>query len=141
MEDRRGEPRNKPPFPTTNGLFQPAHVINKSKLGVVPGSSSTAGEWYRDQARTGRRGCGSSPSARREQPGVYEVRSADGARAGLRHGRGLREARSSRRSRVGASGGFLPAFVPAAKLAKFIQENLKPGALAWTSRIAAGLKR
>ncbi len=49
MEDRRGEPRNKPPFPVFNGLYNKPTVINNVEtLSWVPGIVLNGGEWYRE---------------------------------------------------------------------------------------------
>src|SRR6185295_19089644 len=45
MEDRRGEPRNKPPFPTVSGLYSKPTVINNVEtLAWVPGIILKGGE-------------------------------------------------------------------------------------------------
>src|SRR5262249_51343001 len=134
MEDRRGEPRNKPPFPTTNGLFNKPTVINNVEtLAWVPGIALKGGEWYRDQGTHGATGLRFvSISGDVNKPGVYEVPFGQTVRelvfdtaGGMRDGQKLKAIAPS-----GPSGGFLPAFVPVAKLPpKFVQENLKPGAL------------
>src|SRR5262249_58208622 len=57
MEDRRGEPRNKPPFPVFNGLYQKPTVINNVEtLSWVPGILLKGGEWYRDGGVNGATG-------------------------------------------------------------------------------------
>src|SRR5262249_14052482 len=57
MEDRRGEPRNKPPFPVFNGLYNKPTVINNVEtLAWVPGILLKGGEWYRDGGVNGATG-------------------------------------------------------------------------------------
>src|ERR1700728_3396755 len=75
MEDRRGEPRNKPPFPVTHGLFNKATVINNVEtLAWVPAIILKGGEWYRDQGVNGATGMRFvSISGDVQRPGVYEV--------------------------------------------------------------------
>ena len=58
MEDRRGEPRNKPPFPTIGGLFgKPTVINNVETLAWAVGIVLNGGEWYRDQGTTAPVGC------------------------------------------------------------------------------------
>jgi len=75
MEDRRGEPRNKPPFPVFNGLFNKPTVINNVEtLCWVPVILLRGGEWYRDQGVNGATGLRFvSISGDVNRPDVYEV--------------------------------------------------------------------
>ncbi len=90
MEDRRGEPRNKPPFPTTNGLFNKPTVINNVEtLAWVPAIVMRGGEWYRDQGINGGTGL-RFVSISGDVNGPGRVRGPlrpDRARPRLRHGR------------------------------------------------------
>lgn len=48
IEGRRGNPRSKPPFPTTNGLFdQPTSINNVETLAIVPDLILNGGQWLR----------------------------------------------------------------------------------------------
>jgi NADH:ubiquinone oxidoreductase subunit F (NADH-binding)/NADH:ubiquinone oxidoreductase subunit E len=133
MEDRRGEPRNKPPFPVFNGLFNRPTVINNVEtLSWVPAICLRGGEWYRDQGVNGATGLRFvSISGDVNRPGVYEVpfglKVRDlvlGLAGGLPAGRRLKAIAPS-----GPSGGFLPARIRAADLPpKFVQEKLPKGA-------------
>jgi NADH-quinone oxidoreductase subunit F len=75
VEGRRGEPRNKPPFPTTHGLFgKPTVVNNVETLHAVLGIVAHGADWHRSV------GTADSPgtklfclSGRVGRPGVYEV--------------------------------------------------------------------
>lgn len=133
MEDRRGEPRNKPPFPVTNGLFDKPTVINNVEtLAWVPGIVVHGGAWYRDGGVNGAKGMRFvSISGDVARPGVYEVPFGQTVRdlvlktaGGMADGMGLKAIAPS-----GPSGGFLPARIPTAALdEKFVKEKLPPGA-------------
>jgi NADP-reducing hydrogenase subunit HndC len=48
IEGKRGEPRSRPPYPTTNGLWDlPTLVNNVETLANVPPIIRNGGEWYR----------------------------------------------------------------------------------------------
>jgi NADH:ubiquinone oxidoreductase subunit F (NADH-binding)/NADH:ubiquinone oxidoreductase subunit E len=75
LEDRRGEPRNKPPFPGTHGLFEkPTLINNVETLAMVPGIVARGGAFWKSQ---GLRGAGGlkliAVSGDVAQPGVYEI--------------------------------------------------------------------
>jgi formate dehydrogenase beta subunit len=132
MEDRRGEPRNKPPFPVTEGLYgRPTVINNVETLAWVPVIVLRGGAWYRDQGVNGAAGLRFvSVSGDVNRPGVYEVpfgqtvRDLLGTAGGLRDGQRLKAVATS-----GPSGGFLPAFLRAADLPRrFVEERLPPGA-------------
>ncbi len=112
MEDRRGEPRNKPPFPTTNGLFgKPTVINNVETLAWTPGIVLNGGAWYRDQGINGASGMRFvSISGDVKAPGVYEVPFGQTVRdlvfntaGGMRDGQRLKAIAPS-----GPSGGFIP---------------------------------
>jgi NADH:ubiquinone oxidoreductase subunit F (NADH-binding)/NADH:ubiquinone oxidoreductase subunit E len=132
MEDRRGEPRNKPPFPVTQGLFnQPTVINNVETLAWVPAIVLKGGAWYRLQGVNGAGGMRFvSISGDVKQPGVYEVPFGQTVRdliwqtaGGMRDGHKLKAIAPS-----GPSGGFLPALLPATSLPKSMQEKLPAGA-------------
>lgn len=113
MEGKRAEPRNKPPFPGTQGLHgRPTVVNNVETLALVPLILLRGAEWFRAQGRHGGAGLkfvGVSGHVRR--PGVYEVPMGLPARelifdlaGGLPHGRRLKAWAPS-----GPSAGYLPA--------------------------------
>ncbi|MFO0935000.1 MAG: NADH-ubiquinone oxidoreductase-F iron-sulfur binding region domain-containing protein [Gemmataceae bacterium] len=75
MEDRRSQPRNKPPELSTNGLRdRPTVVNNVETIGWTPAIFLRGGEWYASGGVTGYKGrrlfsiCGDL-----ESPGVFEV--------------------------------------------------------------------
>jgi len=75
IEGKRAEPRNKPPFPGTNGLWNKPTVINNVETFAVATVILTRGvDWYRAQGRNGSLGMkfvGISGDVNR--PGVFEV--------------------------------------------------------------------
>ncbi|MGD8496679.1 MAG: NAD(P)H-dependent oxidoreductase subunit E [Gemmatimonadales bacterium] len=75
LEDRRGEPRNKPPFPGQKGLWQqPTLMNNVETFAYVPIIGLKGADWWHEQ---GRRGCKGlkciAVSGHVEEPGVYEI--------------------------------------------------------------------
>lgn len=75
MEGRRGQPRFKPPFPATNGLYgQPTTINNVETLAYVPFIMEMGGEAY---AALGRNNCPGTKifclSGDVANPGNYEV--------------------------------------------------------------------
>src|SRR5262249_17263939 len=75
MEDRRGEPRNKPPFPLTHGPFnKPTFINNGEDIAWTPAIVLRGGAWYRDAGTNGATGMRFvSISGDVNKPGVYEV--------------------------------------------------------------------
>jgi NADH-quinone oxidoreductase subunit F len=75
IEGKRGEPRSKPPFPVTVGLFgRPTVINNVETLANVPGILLNGAEWYRQW------GTAQSPGTRLvclsgcvQRPGLYEI--------------------------------------------------------------------
>ncbi len=135
MEDRRGEPRNKPPYPTVQGLFgKPTVINNVETLAWVPSIVKNGGAWYRDGGVNGAPGMRFvSISGDVNKPGVYEVPFGQTVRqlifetaGGMRDDQKLKAIAPS-----GPSGGFLPASLPAAALPpKFVKDRFPPNAQA-----------
>jgi NADH:ubiquinone oxidoreductase subunit F (NADH-binding)/NADH:ubiquinone oxidoreductase subunit E len=75
MEDRRGEPRNKPPFPGTHGLRGlPTLINNVETFAWVPAILRRGAEWWKSQGVRGAAGLKLiAVSGHVERPGVYEV--------------------------------------------------------------------
>lgn len=75
MEGKRAEPRNKPPFPGTNGLWNAPTVINNVETFTLAAAILVNGaEWYKRLGVNGAAGMkfvGISGDV--EYPGVYEV--------------------------------------------------------------------
>jgi NADH-quinone oxidoreductase subunit F len=134
MEDRRGEPRNKPPYPVTHGLFSKPTVINNVEtLAWVPAIALNGGAWYRDAGVNGATGLRLvSVSGDVARPGVYEVPFGQTVRelifdiaGGLREGQRLRAVATS-----GPSSGFLPATIRRELLpAAFVERMEREGRL------------
>ncbi|MFQ6013939.1 MAG: NADH-quinone oxidoreductase subunit NuoF [Anaerolineae bacterium] len=75
IEGKRGEPRVKPPFPTTHGLWgRPTVINNVETLANVPSIVLNGGSWYR---RFGTEKSSGTKlfclSGRVQRPGLYEV--------------------------------------------------------------------
>ena len=75
MEGHRGEPRNKPPFPGTYGLWgQPTLMNSVETFAHVPVIVGRGAKWWKDQGRNGCQGLKFfAVSGHVEQPGVYCV--------------------------------------------------------------------
>jgi NADH:ubiquinone oxidoreductase subunit F (NADH-binding) len=75
IEGRRAEPRNKPPFPALQGLWQKPTVINNVETFAFAAAILARGpEWYKAQGTNGSAGSkfiGVSGHVRR--PGVFEI--------------------------------------------------------------------
>ena len=108
IEGKRGEPRNKPPFPVTHGLFgKPTVVNNVETLINVPLILREGGAAYAAIGTDGSTGpklfCVSGTVAR---PGIYEVPfGVTLARADRPGRRRRRTAMPSRRSSLGGAAG------------------------------------
>src|SRR5205085_4234222 len=92
LEDKRGEPRNKPPFPGTHGLFgRPTLVNNVETLAMVPAAVGRGPAWWRAQGRTGFGGLKFvALSGDVERPGVYEVAGGTTVRELIEMGGGVK---------------------------------------------------
>src|SRR4029079_1223519 len=112
LEDKRGEPRNKPPFPGTHGLNgQPTLINNVETFAHIPGILMNGGEWWKNQ---GKNSCAGlkfiAVSGHVEKPGVYEVPLGTTVRelielaGGMKNGKKLLAFAPG-----GASSNFLPA--------------------------------
>jgi NADH:ubiquinone oxidoreductase subunit F (NADH-binding) len=112
LEGKRGEPRNKPPFPVTHGLHNKPTVINNVETFVMaPAILAHGAEWFKAQGKAGASGLkfvGISGDVVR--PGVYEIGMGTPARevifdraGGMVRGRPLKAWAPS-----GPSSGFLP---------------------------------
>ena len=118
MEDRRAQPRNRPPELQTNGLYdKPTVVNNVETLSWVPAIMLDGGDWY---AKKGLPGCKGrrffSISGDLNAAGAFEVPIGTtlgeliDLAGGVRTGRKLKAVAPS-----GPSGGFLSARLPVAK--------------------------
>jgi NADH:ubiquinone oxidoreductase subunit F (NADH-binding)/NADH:ubiquinone oxidoreductase subunit E len=112
LEDRRGEPRNKPPFPGTHGLFgQPTLVNNVETLAMVPGIVKRGPAWWKEQGKPGFAGLKFiALSGHIERPGVYEVPMGTTVRELIEMGGGVSGGRALKAfAPGGASSNWLPA--------------------------------
>jgi NADH:ubiquinone oxidoreductase subunit F (NADH-binding)/NADH:ubiquinone oxidoreductase subunit E len=131
IEDKRGEPRNKPPFPVFQGLFgKPTVINNVETLAWTPGIMRHGGEWYRDGGINGAQGMRFvSISGDVVRPGVYETpfgltigELINGLAGGMRDGLKLQAIAPS-----GPSGGFLPAFLQKEKMPRGFVDKFMNG--------------
>src|SRR5262249_4552037 len=112
LEDKRGEPRNKPPFPGTRGLFgQPTLINNVETLALVPAIVRRGTEWWKSQGKPGFAGLKfMALSGHVERPGVYEVPVGTTVRELIALGGGMKDGRPLKAfAPGGASSNFLPA--------------------------------
>jgi formate dehydrogenase beta subunit len=82
MEGHRGEPRNKPPFPGTYGLWgQPTLMNSVETLAHVPVIVQRGAQWWKEQGAEGHAGLKFfAVSGHVERPGVYCVPMGSTAR-------------------------------------------------------------
>ncbi|HTR96825.1 MAG TPA: NAD(P)H-dependent oxidoreductase subunit E [Candidatus Acidoferrales bacterium] len=112
IEGYRGEPRNKPPFPVSEGLFgKPTAINNVETLANVLLVLAEGGEAFASVGTEGSRGpkllCVSGCV---ERPGLYEVAFGVTLRALLERAGGVRGGRPLRAALIGgASGSFVTA--------------------------------
>ncbi len=119
IEDRRAEPRNKPPLMSLEGLYaKPTSMNNVETFSWVPSILIRGGEWYRNSGTNGGNGLRLvSISGDVNRPGVYEVPMGQTVRellfdcaGGMRDGQQLQAICTS-----GPSGGFLPPILELSK--------------------------
>jgi len=111
IEGKRGEPRNKPPFPVEVGLFGKPTVVNNVEtlanvlgiLGDGPGGGKRFAEVGADSSRGPKLFCLSGNVAR---PGVYEVPFGTTLAQLLALGGGVPEGRSIRAILLGGAAGM-----------------------------------
>ena len=75
LEDKRGEPRNKPPYPSTSGLHGcPTLINNVETLALATAIVHHGSEWWRDAGKDDFWGLKFvSISGDIQRPGVYEI--------------------------------------------------------------------
>ena len=75
LEDKRGEPRNKPPYPGTHGLWgKPTLINNVETFALATSIVHHGADWWQQQGKTDFVGLKfTSVSGDVENPGVYEV--------------------------------------------------------------------
>ena len=113
LEGKRAQPRNKPPFPVTHGLWnKPTLLNNVETFAHVPGILVNGPDWYKSVGIAGQSGLKFvGVSGHVNRPGVFEVPMGTPLRelievhaGGVSGGRALKAFAPS-----GASSGFLPA--------------------------------
>ncbi len=112
LEGKRGEPRNKPPFPGTHGLHgQPTLINNVETLALIPAVVRQGPAWWQAQGKPGFAGLKFiALSGHVERPGVYEVPVGTTVRELIEMGGGVRDGRPLKAfAPGGASSNFLPA--------------------------------
>jgi NADH:ubiquinone oxidoreductase subunit F (NADH-binding)/NADH:ubiquinone oxidoreductase subunit E len=128
MEDKRAEPRNKPPMIETNGyLDKPTLLSNVETFAWVPSIWMNGGDWYAGLGINGYKGARFfSISGDLKRPGVFEVPNGLPLRdlievhaGGMKDGLRLKAVATS-----GPSAGFLPPQLPASMLPKAAREKL-----------------
>jgi len=129
IEGKRAEPRNKPPFPALQGLWQKPTVINNVEtLAFAAAILARGADWYKAQ------GCNGSPgskfigvSGQVQRPGVFEIPM------GLTY-RQLVEAHAG-----GAHPGHtIKAFAPSGPAGGFLPASMLDLAIDWTAMTKAG---
>ena len=118
MEDRRAQPRNKPPQLETNGFHdRPTLVSNVETFAWAAAIAARGGQWYAD---TGTAGCKGSRlfsiSGDVVRPGVFELPNGTPLRTLIEDLCGGTRRPLKAFAPSGPSGGFLPARLPVAAL-------------------------
>jgi formate dehydrogenase beta subunit len=112
LEGKRAEPRNKPPFPGTHGLWgKPTLINNVETLSMIPGILQRGATWFKSQGRTNNGLKYIGLSGHVERPGVYEVPLGLSVNELItQYGGGISAGKKLKAfSPGGASSGFLPA--------------------------------
>ena len=112
LEDRRGEPRNKPPFPGQAGYRGlPTLMNNVETLALVPGILQNGSGWWHSVGRDGHAGLKFiSVSGHVERPGVYEIETGTSVAELIALAGGVSKGRALKAfAPGGASSRFLPA--------------------------------
>jgi NADH:ubiquinone oxidoreductase subunit F (NADH-binding)/NADH:ubiquinone oxidoreductase subunit E len=113
LEGKRAEPRNKPPFPGTHGLFgKPTLINNVETFAFIPAILLHGAEWFKGQGQNDAAGLKFlALSGQVQRPGVYEVPlGIPASKLIFDYGGGLPPGRTLKAfSPGGASSGFLPA--------------------------------
>jgi NADH:ubiquinone oxidoreductase subunit F (NADH-binding) len=112
LEGKRAEPRNKPPFPGTHGLWgKPTLINNVETLSMIPGILQRGATWFKSQGRNNNGLKYIGLSGHIERPGVYEVPLGLSVNEFITHyGGGIKAGKKLKAfSPGGASSGFLPA--------------------------------
>jgi formate dehydrogenase beta subunit len=113
IEGKRAEPRNKPPFPVSSGLWNKPTVLNNVEtFANVPQILARGVEWFKAQGQGGSRGLKFvGVSGHVVRPGIFEVPMGCPMREVLfNHAGGIRGGRQLKAfAPSGPSSGYLPA--------------------------------
>jgi NADH:ubiquinone oxidoreductase subunit F (NADH-binding)/NADH:ubiquinone oxidoreductase subunit E len=112
LEDRRGEPRNKPPYPGQKGLRgQPTVINNVETLALVPTILKNGADWWKAQGIRGHSGLKFiGASGHVENPGVFEIRLGTTVAELIERAGGVKDGKALKAfAPGGASSNFLPA--------------------------------
>ncbi len=112
LEDKRGEPRNKPPFPGTHGLFgQPTLINNVETLCMGASIMARGADWWKAQGKPGFAGLKFiAVSGHIANPGVYLIPTGTTARELIDQAGGMKDGKKLLAfAPGGASSNFLPA--------------------------------
>ena len=129
IEGKRAEPRNKPPFPVTNGLWnQPTVINNVETFCLATVILARGADWYKAQGKNGSVGMkfvGISGDVNR--PGIFEVPM------GTTYGELIDEHAGGI-----AGGGNLLAFAPSGPSSGYLPASMTNLPLDWNAVAAAG---
>lgn len=112
LEDRRGEPRNKPPFPGQKGLRgQPTLINNVETFAWATTIAARGADWWKAQGVNGAAGLKAmAVSGHVERPGVYEIPMGTTVAELIEKAGGVKGGRALKGfAPGGASSHFLPA--------------------------------
>jgi NADH:ubiquinone oxidoreductase subunit F (NADH-binding) len=115
LEDRRGEPRNKPPYPGQKGLRdKPTLINNVETLAMVPAILKNGADWWNRHGLRGHSGLKFiGVSGHVENPGVFEIPLGTTAAELIERAGGVT---GGRRLKAFAPGGASSSFLPAEKV-------------------------
>ena len=114
LEDRRGEPRNKPPYPGQRGLWsKPTLINNVETLAMVPAILRRGVDWWKGQGTRGHSGLKFiGVSGHVERPDVFEIPMGTTVSELIEMAGGMRDGKALK---AFAPGGASSRFLPAAK--------------------------
>lgn len=114
LEDKRGEPRNKPPYPGSRGLWgKPTVINNVETFAMVPVILRRGADWWKAQGVRGHQGLKvMAASGDVGRPGVYEIPMGTTVGELIEMAGGIK---GGKKLKAFAPGGASSAFLPADK--------------------------
>jgi NADH:ubiquinone oxidoreductase subunit F (NADH-binding) len=112
LEDKRGEPRNKPPYPGQKGLWsKPTLINNVETFAMVPAILRRGADWWKGQGVRGHSGLKFiGVSGHIERPDVFEIPMGTTVAELIEMAGGVKDGRSLKAfAPGGASSRFMPA--------------------------------